>query len=1092
MSAAAADRNLLVGIIALQMDFIARDALITAMNAWVLNKAKPLCQILLDQGALCASRRSLLDALVEEHIKLHDGDPQMSLAALSSIASVREQLSQIADPDLQATLPRVATARAGAEPDDDAMRTIGATPDDSASLGLRFQKLRPHAKGGLGQISVALDTELDRTVALKEIQDQHADDQASRTRFVQEAEITGKLEHPGIIPVYALGHYADGRPFYAMRFIHGDSLKEAIERFYRDEALKRDPGRRALRLRELLRRFTDVCNAIAYAHNRGILHRDLKPGNVMLGPFGETLVLDWGMAKAASASRGSGPAEPAPALEEDGPIRLSPGSGSREETMPGRPIGTPAFMSPEQAHGQLERLGARSDIYSLGATLYCILTGQVPFGGADLGAVLRAVQRGEFKPPRLVDSSIDPSLESICLKSMALEPEDRYASARELAQDVERWLADEPVTARREPIPARARRWTRRHRTLVSSIVAALVVAVAGLASFAAVLSGKNGELDRQRRMAVDERNRAKKSELESQAVLDFFENKVLATERPEGLMGGLGKEVTIRRAIDAAEPHIAATFRDQPAVEASIRDTLGETYYCLGEAELAIDQFRRSHKLFRDNKGPGHPETLAAASNLAGAYLAAGRLHDALPVVSDRLGLNKPDCSIDDALSPFEESLAAIKAKAGASHPDTLVAMDNLALAYMAAGRLDAAVRISQNTLELRQAGLPAGHPYVLTTMNNLGLAYLKFGRIQEAVALWERILELGRPNPRSLNVGILFTMINLAGAYVDTGNHDKGLKLFQEALNFAAANFAPDHPDTLIIMSNFAVALQKAKRPDEAFPLFEKVLKVRKAKLGPDHLDTLMALNNLAAARLDGGQVQKAIPLFQQSLPGMRERLGPDHPDTLNIMRSLARAHRDARQIEHAVPLLEETLKVFKSRTPGPQQSEALADLMQELASDYHDLGRVRDALPLLEESISLLKVASGPDHNRMLIAMDNLTNGHLALENWLEAEKVARECLKFREKQRSGDWPRFHTRSQLGAALAGRGKYEEAEPLLIEGYQGLKANEAKIPATERNILSAAAARIVPLYRVWGKQDKAEAWAARLKTESGSEAGK
>ena len=169
--------------------------------------------------------------------------------------------------------------------------------------GQRFRVLRPHARGGLGAVFVALDDELHREVALKQILDRHADDPTSRQRFLLEAEITGGLEHPGIVPVYGLGTYADGRPYYAMRFIRGDSLKEAIERFHADEALKRDPGRRSLELRKLLRRFLDVCNAIDYAHSRGVLHRDLKPGNIMVGKYGETLVVDWGLAKATGQVR---------------------------------------------------------------------------------------------------------------------------------------------------------------------------------------------------------------------------------------------------------------------------------------------------------------------------------------------------------------------------------------------------------------------------------------------------------------------------------------------------------------------------------------------------------------------------------------------------------------------------------------------------------------------------------------------------------------------------------------------------------------------------------------------------------------------
>ena len=231
-----------------------------------------------------------------------------------------------------------------------------------------FAGCAPHARGGLGEVFVALDEELHREVALKEIQERFADHPDSRARFLREAEITGNLEHPGVVPVYGLGAYADGRPYYAMRFIRGERMQEAIERFHKaDEDPRRDPGERSLALRELLGRFVAVCNAVAYAHSRGVIHRDLKPANVMLGEYGETLVVDWGLARLLDQADSEQTAAERPLLA---------GLGQRRgATQMGQVVGTPAFMPPEQAAGGSTR-GPGQRRVRLGATLYCLLTGQ--------------------------------------------------------------------------------------------------------------------------------------------------------------------------------------------------------------------------------------------------------------------------------------------------------------------------------------------------------------------------------------------------------------------------------------------------------------------------------------------------------------------------------------------------------------------------------------------------------------------------------------------------------------------------------------------------------------------------------------------
>jgi serine/threonine-protein kinase len=487
----AADRNLLFGILALQMDFISRDDLIRAMNAWALEKSKPLGQILREQGALGSEEHALLEALTKKHLEKHANDAERSLAALSSVTSVRQDLQEkVADPDVQASLACV-TATPPPAGDDYATRT--PTVGTPTSAGTRFRVLRPHARGGLGEVFVAEDQELGREVALKEIQGKHADHPDSRARFLLEAEVTGLLEHPGIVPVYGLGTYADGRPYYAMRFIQGDSLKEALERFHRSGGVG-STAERTLEFRKLLGRFVDVCNAIAYAHSKGVLHRDLKPGNIMLGQYGETLVVDWGLAKPL-------------ALPEVGSGRrrssiVASLSDSATPTVMGQAIGTPQFMSPEQAAGQLDRLGPASDVYSLGATLYQILTGRPAFTDSDVGEVLRKVQRGDFPPPRQVKPAVPAALDAVCRKAMALRPSDRYPTARALADDVEHWLADEPVTAYRDPLLARLARWARRHRPLVAAAAALLVTAVAALAVSTVLISREQARTEAQRRLA--------------------------------------------------------------------------------------------------------------------------------------------------------------------------------------------------------------------------------------------------------------------------------------------------------------------------------------------------------------------------------------------------------------------------------------------------------------------------------------------------------------------------------------------------------------------------------------------------------------
>ncbi len=784
MAAFAAERDLLFGLLALQNGLIDQIQLVAAFQAWTRDKARPLAEHLAARGDLDHDQRAGVEAMVGLHLKKHGGDDARSLAAIPAGRSTRESLAALCDPAIEQSLTQLASGSDG-DPDRTASYAVGIATSD----GQRFRVLRPHARGGLGTVFVALDAELHREVALKQILDEHADDPASRQRFLIEAEITGGLEHPGIVPVYGLGSYGDGRPYYAMRFIRGDSLKEAIERYHADESFKHDPGRRSLELRKLLRRFLDVCNAIEYAHSRGVLHRDIKPGNVIVGKHGETLVVNWGLAK---------PLGKVESAHDSGERTLRPSSASGSaETLPGSALGTPAYMSPEQAAGDLDRLGLRSDVYSLGATLYCLLTGKPPFEG-DVFEVLPKVQRGEFARPRQLDPSIDEALEAVCLKAMATEPGDRYASCRGLGEDVERWTADESVSAWREPLARRGRRWARRHWPLVTAAVAAVLVALAGLGAVLAVqrganraLAAKNADLDRANvalREAVRQKDAANAALAEAnERVQARFE---LAREAIRSFKAGVEEEEALKE--DRLRPlrdkllGSARRFYDRmgdllegqsdagsKAVLAESYTELGELIDKIGQKPEALAAFRKAVAIRRDlaaRPGSGasaRVELARALNGLGGEAVEVGDHAGALAVYEEARALAEPlaagpGATIEarralgsalegsgaalEATGKVVEALAAFRrarevletlARDGAAVPDD---RSNLAgsLASIGdllerTGDLAGALAEQRKNQELMRA-VAAEHPAVPEYRRNLAVSHSRVGLLLEA----------------------------------------------------------------------------------------------------------------------------------------------------------------------------------------------------------------------------------------------------------------------------------------------------------------------------------------------------------------------
>lgn len=347
-------------------------------------------------------------------------------------------------------------------------RRVAKSMPQSLEYDSNLIDLVQHDRGGLGVVYRGVDEKLNRNVAIKFIQPRHAHNQDLNQRFLQEAEITGRLDHPGVVPVYALGQTDAGQPFYSMRFIRGESLDSQIKRFHESKS-ELGLGEQRLRMRQMLGNLISVCRTIAYAHTRGIVHRDIKPQNIMLGKYGETLVVDWGLALPIGRDpkfRVTDETTLRPILESE----LKPDMGE----------GTPVYMSPEQASGQ-RTISPASDIYSLGVTLYKLLTGELAFDGSTPMEIRSKIMAGEFEPPQTHAPSLSRSLQSICLKAMSLAPHDRYETATELANDLESWLAENRVLAHTYSRRERIWNWCRRHLGLIAGLTTGLLLLSASL-----------------------------------------------------------------------------------------------------------------------------------------------------------------------------------------------------------------------------------------------------------------------------------------------------------------------------------------------------------------------------------------------------------------------------------------------------------------------------------------------------------------------------------------------------------------------------------------------------------------------------------
>jgi serine/threonine-protein kinase len=783
---------------------------------------------------------------------------------------------------VQSTVDRVRNAPDG---------TGKRSPDPSAPTSApRFRILRPHASGGLGEVFVARDEELNREVALKQIQARHASNADSQARFLIEAEVTGGMEHPGIVPVYSLGRHPDNRPFYVMKFIRGETLKDAIDRFHK--ATNREDRDRTVEFRKLLTRFIDVCNTIAYAHSRGILHRDLKPSNIMLGTFGETLVVDWGLAKpmgvAGEAGKGA-----------DSPFRPASSSGSAE-TQPGSMLGTPQYMSPEQASGRLDQAGPASDLFSLGATLYCLLTGRPPFEGDTANTVMDKVCRGDFPPPRTIDRSVPAALEAVCMKAMAHRPEDRYPTANALVDEIEHWLADEPVSAYHEPPLLRLARWGRRHRTLAASFAALLVTAVVALSISTLLIGREQARKEAQRRLAELNFTRAR------MAVDQML------TEVAEVELADVPQMQPVRRRLLEKAREFYVDFLKNYTTP-SIRLEAGRAHVRLGEIEELLGDHLNSERDYR--RGIGLLQVLVAESPTWAdprRDLARGE-HDLGVLFKKANRFRESEHFLRQSIS-HRERLAAEHPTDPGDHQSLADGHYQLgALAARLRGRhaeeeddYRAALRIQEANVASSRDG-PGSRRKLARYLNNLSILLKDTGRLREAEEDWREAIKIERAladSPHSLpgdRWQLARSLTNLAVLLKETGRPDAAETMNEDARNLQSALVAdfpevPDYRNDLAAtIHNLGLLWSETGRAVAARDAFRAAIEIRRT-LTVDIPGVPEYILKLAVTRLSLASVLKeSDPSMARVAYGeaqaAQDKLAADYPDVTEYQVSLGR---------------------------------------------------------------------------------------------------------------------------------------------------------------------------------------------------------
>jgi len=834
-------------------------------------------------------------------------------------------------------------AEAGDGSDGESAGRAGTPDHDPESIG-PYRIVRRLGSGGMGVVYLAEQTEpIRREVALKVIR-KGLDTTTVMRRFEAERQALALMDHPAIARVLDAGETPEGRPYFVMEYVPGEPVTRYCDR-------------RRLTTRERLDLFAAICDGVQHAHRRGVIHRDLKPSNILVAEEGETpkpKIIDFGIAKAIDR----------PLTERT----LFTGMGVI--------VGTPEYMSPEQAALSAIEVDTRTDVYSLGVLLYELLVGALPFAAEELRAAgfdeMRRRIREEDPPTpsarlstlgarstdtareRQTDAAalrrqIQGDLDWITLKALEKDPGRRYESPADLAADVRRHIADEPVEAGPPDAAYRLRKFVRRHRLPVV-FAATLFLLLVGFSVFMIVLY-RGSQFNLRRALAAESDADRKATSLEK--VSDFLITVFQVSDPGESR----GNSVTARELLDGATSRIEADLAGQPEVQSKLLSVLGNVYSSLGLYGEAEKMLRRAVE--RQRAGDRGPALATALGDLAGVLAAAGG---------------------------FEEART-----------------------------------LAREALEIQMAVLDPDHPDVATTLQILGAIDWEQGRLEEALASWSRCLEIREQALGPETVEAAQTRNSLGDLFLAQGKHAEAESMFVRALEIRERAQGNDHPEVANALTNLAETYFRQGRFTEAEPLHRRAIAIKEKVLGPDHPDLATSYNNFGVLSRNMGRFEEAEALYRRALAIRQAKLPADHPLIAWTWDNLAYAYLTHGKLAESEDAYEHALIVGKRA--GTEGTAEWGGLLNNFALLRVKQKRDPEAEQLHRQALEIWERTLGPDNPRLAFALHNL--GVLTARNQRKTEARAyfERALKIREAALGADHKWTQSTREALARLDGR---------------------------------------------------------------------